>query len=153
MVNLVALSPPLTKKHIPGRPWCSLELNRRSGATVPSRESEIVRSSSFAKKNNEEISDWYHASKCRLFATFASSFSSPRASSRCVPLFRSADCSACADDRSGPGLPIRRRSRRSRIQERLRRDASWKVKAWHRRKRVLTLNVQAKFPEQRHARE
>ena len=26
-------------------------------------ESELVRSSSFAKKNNEEVSDWYHASK------------------------------------------------------------------------------------------
>ena len=48
---------PLTKKHIPRRPCCSLELSRRS------RESELVRSSSFAKKNNEEVSDGYHASK------------------------------------------------------------------------------------------
>ena len=79
---------PLTKKHIPKRPCCSLELNRRSGATVPSRKSELVRSSSFAKKNNEEESDWYHASKYWLFATFARLFSSPpRASSRCLPSF------------------------------------------------------------------
>ena len=85
MVNLVALSPHSLKKHIPRRPCCSLELNRRSGATVPSRESELVHS----KKNNEEVSDWYHASKYWLFATFASLFASPRASSRCLPLFAS----------------------------------------------------------------
>ena len=54
---------PLTKKHIPRRPCCSLELIRRSGATVPRRESEQVRSSSFAKKNKEEVSDGYHATK------------------------------------------------------------------------------------------
>ena len=45
------------------RPNGVMLLNRRSGATGPSRDSEIVRSSSFAKKNNEEVSDWYHASK------------------------------------------------------------------------------------------
>ena len=59
--------------------------------TVPSRESELLRSSSFAKKNNEEVilSDWYHASKYWLFATLARIFSSPRASSRCLPSFAS----------------------------------------------------------------
>ena len=62
MVNLVALFP-AHKKHILRRPCCSLELNGRSGAMVSSRESELVHSSSFAKKNNEEVSDWYHASK------------------------------------------------------------------------------------------
>ena len=78
---------PLTKKHIPRRPCCSLELNRR--ATVPSRESELVCSSSFAKKNNEEVTDQCHASKYWLFATFARLFSSPRVSSRCLSSFAS----------------------------------------------------------------
>ena len=80
---------PLTKKHIPRRPCSSFELSRRSGATVPRHESELVRSSSFAKKNNGEVSDGYHVSKYRLFATFARLFSSPCASSRCLPSFAS----------------------------------------------------------------
>ena len=95
---------PLTKKHIPRRPCCPLQpVNRRSGATRPSRESQLVRSSSFAKKNNEEVSDWYHASKHWLFATLQVYFQVfvpvPVA---CRRLLRGADCSTSADDRSGP---------------------------------------------------
>ena len=41
---------------------------------MPSRESERVRSSFFAKKTNDEVSDWYHESKYWLFATFARLF-------------------------------------------------------------------------------
>ena len=105
MVNFVALSPHSKRSTyrdahaIPSSSIVDL-------ATGPSRESELVRSSSFAKKNNEEVSDWYHASKHWLFATFASLFSSLRAStsSRCLPSVAvcGADCSASADDRSGP---------------------------------------------------
>ena len=116
---------PLTKLHLPRRPCCSLELNRRSGASVPSRESERVRSSSFAKKNNEEISGWYHASKYWLFATFARLFSNPHASSRCLPSSALRRTTRLAPTIvQDPGLPIRRRSRRTWSQERLRRDAS-----------------------------
>ena len=78
---------PLTKKHIPRRPCCSL--NYRSGAAVQSRESQLVRSSPFNRKNSEEVSDRNHASKHWLFATFVRLFSSPRASSRCLPSFAS----------------------------------------------------------------
>ena len=60
---------PLTKKHKPRRLWCSV--NRWSGATVPSCESQRVYSSSFAKKSNDEVSGWYDVSKYRLFATSA----------------------------------------------------------------------------------
>ena len=97
----------ITKKHIPRRPCCSLELNRRSGATVPNREGELVRSSSFAKKNNEQVSDGYHASKYWLFATFARIFLKSPCHGQfpavaCRRLLRGADCSAKTDDRSLP---------------------------------------------------
>ena len=130
----------LTKKHIPRRPCCSLELNRRSGATVPSRESELVRSSSFAKKNNEEVSGWYHASKYWLFAIFARLIfqvlvSVPVA---CRRLLRGADFSACADD--GSGLRVADPASISTISEprKTTREEmlAKKVKAWHRRRRV-----------------
>ena len=127
-------------------------------ATGPSRESElkIVRSSSFAKKNNEEVSDWYHASKHWLFTTFASLFSSLRASSRCLPSFasrRRLDCSASADDRSGPRVadpasistilkPRENYEEMLAKKGRLGTDED---------ALVLRLNVQANFPERRRA--
>ena len=83
---------PLTKKRIPGRPCCSLQLNRRSGAVV---RCQAVKANSFGqvrspiKKKNEEDRDWCHSSKPWLFATFASIFSSLRARSRCLPSFSS----------------------------------------------------------------
>ena len=105
---------PLTKKHIPRRPCCSLKLNRRSGATVPSRESELVHSSSFAKKNNEEVSDWYHASKYWLFATFARLFfkASCQFPLPAVVCFAAQTARLAPTIVQDPGLPIRRRSRR-----------------------------------------
>ena len=106
MVNLVVLSLSTHKEAHHPETWMLLpraQLSRRSGATVPSRESELVRSSSFPKKSNEEVSDWYHASKYRLFATFARLFSSTRASSPRLPSFASRkDCSTWTDDRSRP---------------------------------------------------
>ena len=115
---------PLTKKHIPRRPCCSL--NRRSGATVPSRESELVRSSSFINKNHGEVNDWYHASKYWLFCNickiiFKSSCQFPLPTAVCFAAQTDWLASPIVQD---PGLPIRRRSQRSRSQERLRRDAS-----------------------------
>ena len=62
MVNFVALSPHSQRSTyrdahaVPSSSIVDL-------ATGQSRESELVRSSSFAKKNNEEVRDWYHASK------------------------------------------------------------------------------------------
>ena len=51
----------------------------------------------------------------------------------CRRLLRGADCLACSDDRSGPGLPIRRRSR---SQEDYEEMLAKKVKAWYRRRHV-----------------
>ena len=89
MVNLVALSP-----H-------SQRSTYRGAHAVPSSSivdlalrCQAVKANSFGqvrspKKNNEEVSDWYHESKHWLFATFASLFSSLRARSRCLPSFAS----------------------------------------------------------------
>ena len=62
-------------------------------------------------------------------------FSSPRTSSRCLSSFASRLAPTIVQD---PKLPIRRRSRQSWSQERLRRDAdvAKTVKAWHRRRHV-----------------
>ena len=143
---------PVTKKHIPRRPSCFLKC--RSGATVPSGESECVRvrSSSFANKTNDEVSDWYHASKYRLFASFARL--SSRASSRCLPLFasrrrlldlrrrsfRTPDCRssvdlACLGAKKDYKEMLAKKGRLSTDEDAL----------------VLRLNVQANFPEQRRA--
>ena len=112
-----------------------------SGATVsalPSRESNAF-AQVLRQITNEEVTDCHHASKYCLFGRLAKSFSSPHAI-HCLAsrrLLRGADCSACTEDHSGPWLadpvsilPI------SEPRKRLRRDASLRVKAQHRRRCV-----------------
>ena len=83
--GLVVLSLPTHKEAHTETPML---FNLSSGATVPNRERQKrVRSSSFAKKTNEEVSDWHHASKYWLFATFTRFFLSPRASYISLPSF------------------------------------------------------------------
>ena len=90
------------------------------------------------QKNNEEVSDWYHASKYWLFATIARLFSSPRPRSRCLPSFasrrrllglcrrsfRTPDCRS--------GVDLDNLGAKKDHEEML----ANKVKAWHRRRRV-----------------
>ena len=134
---------------------CLLELNRWSGATVPS----LVKANSFtqvpSKKNNEEVSDWYHASKYWLFATFARLFSSPRASSRCLSSFasrrrllglhrwsfRTPGCRRAGVDLDDLGA-------KKDYEEMLAKK--WRV-GTDEDALVLRLNVQANFPKQRRA--
>ena len=140
---------PFTKKPISRRPCCSLP---RSGTAVPSHESELVRSSSFNKKNNEVVSDWNHASKYWRFATFARLFSSPRASSRCLPSFalrrrllglrrqsfRAPDCRS--------GVDLNDLGAKKDYEHLLAKK--WRL-GTDEDALVLRLNVQANFPEQR----
>ena len=99
---------------------------------------ELVHWSSFAKKNNEEVSDWNHASKYWLFATFARLFSSPRASSRGLPSFASRRRLLSLHQRSfrtpgcRSGVDLDDLGAQRDYQEMLAK----KVKAWHRRRRV-----------------
>ena len=115
---------PLTKKHRPRRPCCSLKLNRWSGATVPNCESELVCSSSLAKKRKEEVTGTMRLSVDSLQHSqvyFLSSCEFPLPAVVCIAAQTARLAPTIVQ---GPELPIRRRSRRSRSQERRRRDAS-----------------------------
>ena len=79
---------PLTKKHIPRRPCCSLELNRRSGATVPSRENSFAQVPSPKRTTKRWVTGTMRLSIDSL-QHLQDYFSSPRASFLFLPSFAS----------------------------------------------------------------
>ena len=137
MVNVVALSP----THKEARTETPMLFPRAKSSIwrYGAKPRKRTRSLKFLRqKNNEEVSDWYHTSKYWLFATFARLFSSPRASSCCLPSFtsrrrllglhrRSFRTSGCRS-----GVHLDDLGAKKDYEEMLAK----KLKAWHRRTRV-----------------
>ena len=122
----------LTKKHIPWRPFCSLKLLVQRCQTA-----KTTRSLKLLRQKDERggtmrlsINSLQH-----LRDVF-----SPCATSRCLPSFtytsRRQTARPAPTIVQDPGLPIWRRSRRSRSQERLRTGASKKWRLMHGWRRV-----------------